>query len=286
MGLIAGGGRLPMLQAKGMRAAGYRVACVGLCGQYDAELPELCDDFVEAGVFSLGRWYGKLNKLGAKQAVMVGKVEKSQFLYHPTRWMMMLPHWRALKLYFWDCRRDKRTQAMLAGLARELKKGGLELIDTTKFIPEHMADQGVLTSREPTSAQRRDLEFVWPVLMRMNDLDIGQAVAVKDGDVIAVEAMEGTDAMIHRSGELCRKPGWVMAKGAPAKKDPRFDVPTIGVKTIENLAEAGAGCLVVAAGRVILLDKPQVIAAADRLGIAIVGRPADDNAIDDAQQGE
>ena len=275
MGLIAGGGRLPMLQAQGMREAGYRVACVGLYDQYDAALRELCDDFVESGVLNIGRWCRQLNRLGAQQAVMVGKVEKSQFLYHPMQWLKHMPHWRVARLYLWDCRHDKRSQALLAGVARELMKGGLELIDTTKFIPEHMADKGVLTSREPTAAQRRDIDFVWPILMRMNDLDIGQAVAVKDGDVIAVEAMEGTDAMIERSGGLCRKPGWVMAKGAPSKKDPRFDVPTIGVKTIENLAQAGAGCLVVAAGRVILLDKPQVLAAADRLGVAIVGRPAD-----------
>lgn len=275
MGLIAGGGRLPMLQALGMRAAGYRVACVGLADQYDDELRSLCDDFVESGVLNLGRWCRQLRKMGASQAVMVGRVEKSQFLYNPMKWLQHAPHWRGVKLYLWDCRHDKRSQAMLSGVARELMKGGLELIDTTRFIPEQMADEGVLTTRKPTAAHRRDIEMSWPILMRMNDLDIGQAIAVKDGDVIAVEAMEGTDALIKRSGELCRKPGWVLAKGAPANKDPRFDVPTIGVKTIENLAAAGAGCLVVAAGRVILLDKPEVLAAADRLGIAVIGKEVD-----------
>jgi len=272
MGLIAGGGRLPMLQAEGMRAAGHRIACIGLNGQYDPALRDYCDTFVESGVLNLGRWCRQLRKRGATQAVMVGKVEKSQLLYHPKNWLKQMPDWRVAKLYLWDLRHDRRSQAMLAGVARELQKGGLELIDTTRFIPEHMADEGVLTKQQPTGAQQRDIDFAWPILMRMNDLDIGQAVAVKDGDVIAVEAMEGTDAMIQRSGELCRKPGWLMAKGAPAKKDPRFDVPTIGVKTIENLANSGAGCLLVTAGRVILLDKPDVLAAADRLGIAIVGR--------------
>jgi hypothetical protein len=272
MGLIAGGGRLPLLEARGMRDAGYRVACVGLSGQYDAELRTVCDDFAESGVLNLGRWCRKLRKFGASQAVMVGKVEKSQFLYHPGQWLRHMPDWRTAKLYLWDCRHDKRSQSMLAGVARQLKKGGLELIDTTRFIPEHIADAGQLTKQSPSAQQQRDIDFVWPVLMRMNDLDIGQAVAAKGGDVIAVEAMEGTDRMIQRAGELCPKPGWVLAKGAPAKKDPRFDVPTIGVQTIENLAKAGAGCLVVAAGRVILLDKPDVLAAADQHGIAIVGR--------------
>lgn len=275
MGLIAGGGRLPLLEAMGMRDAGYRVACVGLSGQYDAALRGVCDDFAESGVLNLGRWCRKLRKFGATQAVMVGKVEKSQFLYHPAQWLRHMPDWRTAKLYLWDCRRDKRSQSMLTGLANQLQKDGLELIDTTRFIPQHMAGEGVLTNKAPGAQQLRDIDFVWPVLMRMNDLDIGQAVAAKDGDVIAVEAMEGTDRMIQRAGELCRKPGWVLAKGAPAKKDPRFDVPTIGVQTIENLAKAGAGCLVVAAGRVILIDKPDVLAAADKHSIAVVGKSVD-----------
>lgn len=275
MGLIAGGGQLPFIQAQGMRAAGHRIACVGLKGQYDPALRDLCDEFVEAGVLSLGRWCKHLLKRGATQAVMVGKVEKSQFLYHPMSWPGQMPDWRVAKLYLWDLRHDRRSQAMLAGVADTLKKGGLELIDTTQFIPEHLATAGVLTQRQPTATQQKDIEIAWPILMRMNDLDIGQAVAIKNTDVIAVEAIEGTDAMIHRAGELSRKPGWLLAKGAPASKDPRFDVPTIGVQTIENLAKAGGTGLLVTAGRVILLDKPEVIAAADRLGITIVGRAAE-----------
>lgn len=275
MGLIAGGGQLPFIQAQGMRAAGHRVACVGLYGQYDAALVDYCDDFVEVGVLHLGKWCRALKKRGAHQAVMVGKVEKSQLLYHPMGWLKHMPDWRAAKLYLWDLRHDRRSQMMLAGVADTLKKGGLELIDTTRFIPEHLATPGVLTARQPTSGEQRDIEIAWPILMRMNDLDIGQAVAIKNTDVVAVEAMEGTDAMIKRAGELSRKPGWLLAKGAPASKDPRFDVPTIGVQTIENLARAGGTALLVTAGRVILLDKPAVLAAADRLGITIVGKNAE-----------
>jgi DUF1009 family protein len=275
IGLIAGGGELPLIQARGMRASGHRVACIGLKGQYDSELPALCDDFIEVGVLHLGRWCRQLRKRGATQAVMVGKVQKNQFQYHPMRWFSQMPDWRAARVWLCRSRHDRRSQTLMTSLADELKEGGLELIDTTQFIPEHMADEGVLTKLAPTSAQQHDIDFVWPILMRMNDLDIGQAVAVKKGDVIAVEAMEGTDAMIQRAGELCRKPGWLLAKGAPANKDPRFDVPTIGVQTIENLAKAGGTALLVTAGRVILIEKPQVLEAADRLGITIVGRAAE-----------
>lgn len=272
LGLIAGGGRLPILQADGMRAAGYRVACLGLAGQYDGELVDHVDDFAEAGVLSLGRWCRRLRRMGAAQAAMVGRVDKRGLLYHPSSWLQHRPDWRAAKLYFWDLRRDRRSQTMLHGIAQTLAKGGLELIDTTRFIPEHLATPGVLTSRQPTAAQLREIDFAWPILMRMNDLDIGQAIAVRGGDVVAVEAIEGTDAMIRRAGELCPKGGWTLAKGAPSNKDPRFDVPTIGVQTIENLAEAGASCLVLAAGRVILLDKPAVLARADQRGIIVVGK--------------
>lgn len=271
IGLIAGGGRLPFLQAQGMRAAGFRVVCVGLEGQYDEDLPGCCDVFSVVGVLQLGRWARVLRRAGASQAVMVGKVEKSQFIYHPLACFRLLPSWRVVKLFFWDMRRDKRTQGMLGSVAAELNKIGIELVDTTQYIPEHLATEGVLTQREPSAAQRRDIDFAWPILMRMNDLDIGQAVAVKGGDVVAVEAIEGTDAMIARAGELSRGGGWVLAKGAPPNKDPRFDVPTIGAQTIENMAKAGAVALVVAAGKVILLDKPELLAAADRAGIAVVG---------------
>ena len=275
IGLIAGGGRLPFLQAQGMRAAGYRVVCVGFEGQYDADLPGACDSFSVAGVLQLGRWARLLRRGGASRAVMVGYVEKSRLMYHPLACLRLLPSWRVARLFLWDLRRDRRSQTMLAAVAAEMGKIGIELMDTTQYIPEHMATPGVLTRCRPAAAQCRDIDFAWPILMRMNDLDIGQAVAVKGGDVVAVEALEGTDAMIARAGELSRGGGWVLAKGAPPSKDPRFDVPTIGVQTIENLARAGASALVVAAGKVILLDRPEVLAAADRAGIAVVGRASD-----------
>ena len=271
MGLIAGGGRLPFLQIEGMRAKGFRVVCVGLEGQYDDDLPGACDAFSIAGVLQIGRWAKALRKAGASQAVMVGRVEKSQLLYHPLACARLLPSWRVIKLYFWDLRKDKRSQGMLSAVTDELLKVGVELVDTTKYIPDHLATQGVLTKCQPSAAVRRDIDFAWPILMRMNDLDIGQAVAVKNGDVVAVEAIEGTDAMIARAGELSRGGGWVMAKGAPPSKDPRFDVPTIGTKTIENLAKAGAAALVVASGKVILIDRDAGVAAADDAGIAVVG---------------
>lgn len=270
IGLIAGGGRLPVLEAAGIRAAGRRVVCVGLADQYDDDLPEHCDVFDQAGVVRLGRWIRLLRRRGVKQAVMVGYVRKAR-MYEPRRLWHQLPDWRAAWLWYRVLRHDKRDQTLLGVLADELGRNGIELIDTTRYITEHMAGEGVLTRCKPTSGQWADLHFAWPILMRLNELDIGQALAVKERDVLAVEAFEGTDEMIKRAGALCRSGGWVLAKGALPTKDLRFDVPTVGVQTVENVKRAGGRCIVVSAGKVILADKPAVIAAADAARIPIVG---------------
>ncbi|MEX0884962.1 MAG: UDP-2,3-diacylglucosamine diphosphatase LpxI [Phycisphaeraceae bacterium] len=271
IGLIAGHGQLPLLEARGIRQAGHPVACVGLADQYDAALPGQCDWFAEAGIIRIGRWIRLLRRWGVKRAVMVGAVRKAR-MYEPGRLVRQMPDWRAARLWYRVLRHDKRSQTLLGALADELEHWGIELIDTTRFIPDHLAEAGVLTRRRPTASQWRDIAFAWPILMRMNELDIGQAIAVKERDVIAVEAIEGTDAMIARAGQLCPSGGWVLAKGAPVDKDLRFDVPTVGVRTIEHLKEAGGQCLVLAAGRVILADRTRVIKAADAAGIIIVGQ--------------
>ena len=271
IGLIAGNGVLPLLEARGIRAAGRPVACVGLAGQFSPDLPELCDHFAEVGVIQLGRWIRTLRKWDVQQAVMIGGVSKTRIMYDPLRVVRQLPDLRAAKLWYGVLRHDKRSQTLLAALADELAKGGVQLVDTTRYIAEHLADAGPMTQREPTPAQRADIEFGWPILMRMNDLDIGQAIAVKERDVIAVEAAEGTDSMIRRAGELCRSGDWTLIKGPKPEKDMRFDVPVVGLQTIAALKAAKATCLALAAGKVILADKPVVLKAADEAGIAIVG---------------
>ncbi len=272
IGLIAGGGRLPVLQAQGLRAAGRPVACVGFRGMTDPELRPLCDHFVEVGFTRIGSWVRCLRRFGARQAIMVGTVNKTDM--YLSRWAQarsIMPDPMGLLFWFGQSRRDRRSQALLGALADQLGRKGIELIDTTAYIPDHLADAGVMTARAPSAAQQADIDFGWPVLLRMNDLDIGQAIAIKDRNILAVEAIEGTAKMIARAGEHCRKGGWTLLKGPDAEKDLRFDVPSIGLDTITQLQAAGATCLAVAAGKVILMDKPQVLAAAEKAGIAVVG---------------
>ena len=270
IGLIAGNGMLPLFEARGIRAAGRGCFCVGFAGQTHPDLRRACDRFRPVGFIRLGQWIRTFQRWGVREAVMVGGVSKAR-MYDPLRLVRQIPDARALRLWYRELRHDKRDQTVLAALAAELARSGIELIDTTRYIPDHLAVPGSMTRREPTARQHADIAFGWPILMQMNDLDIGQAIAVKERDVIAVEAIEGTDAMIRRAGDLCRSRGWTLLKGPRPEKDMRFDVPTVGVATIEALAAAGAGCLALAAGRTILVDKPAVLAAADKAGIAVVG---------------
>jgi DUF1009 family protein len=270
VGLIAGQGQLPVLVARGMRSAGVRVCAVGLRDQFVAELPRECDDFATAGIAQLGRWCRLLKRWGVDEAVMVGAVSKAR-MHDPLRVFRQLPDWRAAILWYRRLRHDRRNAALLTAVAEELERAGVRLIDSTTYIPDQLATPGIMTETDPTAAQDADIAFAWPLLMQVVALDIGQSMAVRERDVIAVEAVEGTDAMIERAGQLCRRKGWVLLKTASANHDMRADVPTIGVATIERLAKAGAGCVALGAGRVIMIDKEKVLTAADKAGIAIVG---------------
>jgi len=270
MGLIGAGGRLPIMVATGMREMGYSVHCVGLRGAYDPDLPGLCDEFTVASPLRLGSWCRALRRFRVGHAVMVGRIDKAAFAYNWWTILRNTPDLRAAKIWL-GLRGDRRSHRLLASVAVELARDGVQLIDSTVPIQSHMATAGVMTLQQPTSAQRTDIEFGWPILLEMLRLDIGQAIAVRAGDVIAVEAVEGTDRMIERAGRLCRGGGWTLMKGARAGHDRRADVPTIGPDTIKALAQAGGKCIAVSAGDVIIVDKPETVALADKLGVAIVG---------------
>lgn len=270
IGLIAGEGRLPVIVAQGMRARGHRVCCVAFRGHYDPELVECCDEFKPVGLYRIGSWSRRLRGWGASDAVMVGRVAKTR-MHDPFRLVRELPDWRSIMLWYRRLRHDRRDQAVLAAVIDELDRGGIQLMDSTTFIPDHLANAGTMGSVEPTSKQQADIEFGWPLVSRAAELDIGQSMAVREGDVIAVEAVEGTDLMIERAGSLCPTRGWTMLKTAAADHDRRADVPSIGVPTIEAIAKAGGGCIALGAERVILIDKDAVLKAADKADIAVVG---------------
>lgn len=274
IGLIAGGGGLPLLIARSLRAAGHTVHGLGLANQYDGTLPGLCSSFTEVGLLRVGSWGRILGRLGVHHAILVGRVDKAKLMHDPWRALRNIPDFATISMWYHKLRGDRRSHAVLAGVADVLDSCGVTLLDSTAPIPEEMAHAGVMTRRQPTEEQRSDIEFVWPLLSQTLRLDIGQAIAVRERDVIAVEAVEGTDRMIERVGKLCRAKRWTLVKGARAGHDRRTDVPTVGMNTIRNLHAAGAGCLALAAADVIMLEKDAMIDLADSLGIAIVGVPA------------
>ncbi|MCA9279370.1 MAG: LpxI family protein [Phycisphaeraceae bacterium] len=273
IGLIAGGGRLPILVAEGLRELGHPVCGLGLARQYEPELPGLCATFKEVGLLKMGRWGRVLRKQGVRHAIMVGRVDKAKLMHDPLRMFRNIPDVTTVRNWYKHLRHDRRSHAILAVIADELDKDGIQLLDSTLPIQDQLSSSGVMTKRAPTPAQAADIDFAWPMLTEALRLDIGQAIAVREKDVIAVEAVEGTDRMIERVGDICKAKGWTLCKGARSGHDRRSDVPTVGMTTIENMAKHRAGCLALAAGDVIMLDRERMIARADELGIAIVGVP-------------
>lgn len=270
LGLIAGAGRLPVIVARGMKEAGHPVHCLSLAGQGAPELESLCDSVRPVGALRLRRWSSLLVRRGVTHAAMVGRVDKAALLHSWSAIVKNRPDLSAIWIFLTH-RRDMRSHRLLDAVARVMAERGVTLIDSTSHIAEHLAAAGPMTARQPTSAQRGDIEFGWPLLREMLRLDIGQAMTVRLGDVVAVEAVEGTDRMIERTGQLCRDGGWTLLKGARAGHDRRADVPTIGPDTIRNVYAAGGRCIALAAGEVIIIDKAQTLALADQLGVAVFG---------------
>jgi DUF1009 family protein len=270
LGVIAGGGAMPLMVVESAKRAGRRVVVVGLRGWANPVLEEMADVFYWSGVPRLGRFIRLFLKEKAYRAILAGSVKKSD-MYERFRIIRNLPDFQTLKFWFFRVP-DKRTDSLLCAVADLLAEHGIHMEHCVKYCMDAMAPAGVLTRAEPSAAQLVDINFGWPVAKEMGRLDIGQSIAVKEHEVIAVEAIEGTDRMIERAGGLCQSGGWTLIKVAKPNQDMRFDVPTIGPDTIENLKRHGAKMLVIEADKTFIVDQKDVIARADRYGIIIVAR--------------
>jgi hypothetical protein len=273
VGLIAGAGRTPFLVAEGIRKTGRPVAAVGLRGCASQRLAGLCDSFEWVGLVRIGRWIKALRKAGVREAVMIGGVRKRE-IYAPLRVLRYLPDLRTARIWYYKIRGDRRDNAVLHAVADELLSEGIQLVSCQKYCREHFASEGLMTATSVPRRAEGDVDFGWRIARASAKLDIGQSIAVKERDIIAVEAMEGTDAMIRRAGRVCRVGGWTMVKVARPDQDMRFDVPTVGPETIRNLKHAKCACLVMEADRTFITDREATLALADKLGIAVVGKRA------------
>jgi DUF1009 family protein len=271
IGLIAGSGRLPFLVAEGAKKAGLKVICAGLADAVETSLAEKVDVFKTVAIARPGSWIRKLKKYNVTRTIMVGRVQKGR-LFTPWRILHYLPDWRAFRIFYWRLRnKPKLNDSLLSALADELETGGIILEDSTMYCKEHLASLGVMTDVSKNPLTQSDIEFGWNMAKKLGELDIGQAIAVKEKEVIAVEAIEGTAAMIERAGKYCKSGGWTLFKVSKPQQDMRFDVPCVGPETIESLSQNKAKCLVIEAEKTIIIDKPETIKLANKLGISIIG---------------
>jgi DUF1009 family protein len=268
LGLIAGNGAFPFLVLDAARRLGHAVTVIAV--EHEA-LPDLASaaarepraEFHWVALGQLGRAIELMRAAGVTQAVMAGQVKHTSIYSGamPDRLLLSV----LLRL------RSRNTDALISAVADVLRDHGIELVDSTSYLTPLLARPGVLTSRPPSAEEREDLDFGCRMADQIAGLDIGQTLAVKSAAVVAVEAMEGTDEVIARAGRLAG-PGVRIVKVAKPNQDMRFDVPVVGVATIEAMRAAGATALSVDAGRALLLDGDEAIRAADAAGICIVGR--------------
>jgi DUF1009 family protein len=273
IGLVAGWGRFPVVVAHALKAQGYEVHCVGLRGHVDESLSQVCDSFVLSGVARIGAHIRYFHRRGVQQATLAGKIFKHKILLGRYGWLPLLPDLRTLRAFFpvfFLGKKDRKDDTLLNVVVEEFAKSGITMAPATNFAPELLASAGTLTRRAPTASEQLDIDFGWPLAKEMGRLDIGQSVAVKGRAVVAVEAIEGTDACIRRAGELCSQGGFTIVKVAKPQQDMRFDVPTIGQGTVQALLAAGGKCLAIEAGKTIIVDQTEVIRLADRHGLTIV----------------
>lgn len=267
IGLIAGNGRFPLIFAETAKQAGLSVIAVAHTGETEPELSEKVDQILWIRVGQVGKLISFFKKAGISDAVMAGGIRK-------TRLFEMRPDFRALTLL--ARMREKKDDALLRAFAGELEREEIRIRESTLYLSSLLAEEGEMT-RRLTAAEREDIEWGWPVAKQIGALDIGQCIVVRNGVVLAVEAVEGTDATIRRGGSLGKEKG-VVIKICKPQQDFRFDVPAVGPGTIEAMAEVGAAVLAVEAGKTLLLEKEKLLREAASAGIAVVGwsdrRPA------------
>lgn len=275
VGLLAGAGRFPLMFAKAAQAQGIEVACVGVQGMVSDELASYCHSFQYTPLARLGYAIRLFKRARVQRIVMAGKIEKT-VLFQPWRILRLLPDLRTLHMWFRYAAANRKDDTLLLAVIREFERDQLHFDSALDYCPELLVKHGFLTRRKPTDAQWRDIRFGWQMAKEMGRLDVGQSVIINDMAVIAVEAIEGTDRCIRRSAELCRRGGFTVVKVAKPQQDRRFDMPTIGLQTIRTMHEAGGRVLAVEAGQTIIIDEPEVIELADKLGIAVLSLNADE----------
>ena len=263
-GLIAGNGKFPFLVVEGARKAGATLAVVAIKEETDPLLGEISDNITWVGIGQLGKMIAFFKKQGVTKAIMAGQVKHVQIFSGA------MPDLRMVKM-LWNLPR-RNTDALIGGVADEMAKEGIELIDSTYFIKDQLAPAGVLTKRKPTNLEIGNIEYGLHIADEIARIDLGQTIVVRSKACVAIEAMEGTDTTIRRAGKLANGKLTVVKVAKPCQ-DMRFDVPVVGVPTIEAMIAAGATCLSITAGKTLIFDRVEMLKLADTNKICIIGTP-------------
>ena len=262
IGLLAGVGHLPVECTRAAIEMGCEVYAVGLLDDVDPELKNVATGYADINVAKLGRIIDFLKSHDVKKVTAIGKVSKELLMngHHE------LPDWRMIKVLF--SLRDHKDDTIMLKFVDELKKDGMELADQTILLRGLMPDRSVLTKRKPSDNERRDMEFGFRMAKELGRLDVGQTVVVKGQAVMALEAIEGTDACIRRGGELAHG-GAIVVKVAKPQQDNRFDMPAVGLTTIESMIAARASALAIEANETLVVDREKMVRLADEHDITI-----------------
>lgn len=262
IGLIAGSGSLPLILSERIKMDGLKVVVIAFNGLSPVELSNASDITYWISLGELGRLIEILKGEGLRKAIMAGKVPKTLMFAD------LKPDLRAIALFM--KLKDKKDDSILQALAEELESEGIVLEGLSVYLGHLFISKGVLTTRSPSKEEMKDIKFGWEMAREIGRLDIGQTVVIKNQAVLAIEAIEGTDEAIRRGGKL-GKGDVIVIKVSKPGQDMRFDVPVVGLKTMEVLKETGTKVLALEAGKTILLEKEEMIMEADKIGMSIIG---------------
>ena len=263
LGVLSGIGHLPVEVARSAKSLGYEVVAVGVVPDIDPELASSVDHYYDINIGKIGKIISTLKKHKVTKVTMIGKVTK-EVLYKAGA---IVPDLRAIKIL--ASVPDRKDDTIMLAIVKELEGEGMEVMDQTILIKPLLPEPSVLTKRKPTAEELADMEFGFEMAKAIGGLDIGQTVVVKNRAVMAVEAIEGTDACILRGGYL-GKGDVIVCKAAKPSQDQRFDIPGFGPKTMESMIYAGAKGIVIEAGNTLIAEREKTIAMADEHGITIV----------------
>jgi DUF1009 family protein len=264
-GLIAGNGRFPFLVLEGARSQGIEMAVIALKEEASLELENVAKRLHWVSLGELSKAISLMQQEGVRRAVMAGQVK------HNKIFSAIRPDWKLAKLLF--ALPKKNTDSLIGAVAKVFEEEGIQLVDSTMFLKPLLPDAGVLTRRAPNEHEAVDMEYGLGVARHIAAMDIGQTVVIADGACVAVEAMEGTDETIQRAARFAQRKPLVVVKVSKPKQDMRFDVPVVGLPTVEAMKQAGATALAIDASRTLLFDRDKLIEMANAAGIAIQAFP-------------